>query len=217
MPDTVPEALLVCAPLLEADRVLLDDAVAHDEVGEVVLDGVDVATGCTEADLVEDGDDEEAGDTEGEPETVPQPDTRGESEGAALLETERLAPPEAVAEGERDCVPLAEGEAAGAACVKLTEINIEMSGLHSPRPRLRPPPLGVSVDDGESCYVPEARTSPGSTLYLPDDIASTSNFAAPVLPTAPEEDAASLVSAAPTANTMAFSEAPTSHTFAMSV
>ena len=108
------------------------------------------------------------------------------------------------------------GEAAGAACVKLTEINIEMSGLHSPRPRLRPPPLGMSVHDGESCYVPEARNSPGSTLYLPDDIASTSNFAAPVLPTAPEEDAASLVSAAPTANTMAFSEAPTSHTFAMS-
>ena len=105
------------------------------------------------------------------------------------------------------------GEAAGAKCATLTEVNIEMSGLSrpssgsglSPRPfkRMSPPPLAMPMDDGESCYVPEGRHSPGSTLYLPDDVASTVNFAA--LAASPEEDVASVVSAAPTQQTCAVS------------
>jgi hypothetical protein len=102
------------------------------------------------------------------------------------------------------------GEAAGAKCATLTEVNIELSGLSitaSPPPgpfkRMSPPPLAMPMDDGESCYVPEGRHSPGSTLYLPDDVASTVNFAA--LAASPEEDVASVVSAAPTQQTCAVS------------
>ncbi len=110
VPDLVLEALPVRAPLKEADRVEFGDAVKNDAVGDTVLDGVDVTTGCTDADFVDDGDAETPNDADGDTE-LPLADARGESEGPALEDTERLAPGDEEEEGEPDSVPLTDGEA----------------------------------------------------------------------------------------------------------
>lgn len=112
LPDRVLLALPVCAPLEEADRVIGDAVKKNDAVGDTVLDGVDVTTGCTDADFVDDGDAEPpANDADGDPEYVPLADAREESEGPALEDTERLAPGDEEEEGEPDSVPLTDGEA----------------------------------------------------------------------------------------------------------